>query len=203
MLPSPPNRLLFSMPSPLPQHGSQQRTSHHRQRDPQTVMGKVRRTEHRQTHQARSTHKPLPPAAAKPARCRCAPAPPPARPEMRPAPNRHNPRSHAPHWQDALHRQQRPDHIRRNAGKKQRHQPQPVPPAPRQFPCGHKNTSPESLLLQAYSGEGALFAFIPRSYPRWSPRPSPLPQVTLGLLGRALGSGHLLIQRTHRTRWRT
>ena len=27
------------MPSPLPQHGSQQRTSHHRQRDPQTVMG--------------------------------------------------------------------------------------------------------------------------------------------------------------------
>ena len=39
------------MPSPLPQHGSQQRTSHHRQRDPQTVMGKGRRTEHRQTHQ--------------------------------------------------------------------------------------------------------------------------------------------------------
>ena len=39
------------MPSPLPQHGSQQRTSHHRQRDPQTVMGKGRRTEHRQTYQ--------------------------------------------------------------------------------------------------------------------------------------------------------
>lgn len=43
------------MPSPLPQHGSQQRTSHQRQRDPQTVMGKGRRTEHRQTHQQINT----------------------------------------------------------------------------------------------------------------------------------------------------